>query len=133
MFQHLWEVDTGASVSIVSEELFKTLQEEGAVLHPSQAKLCTYTGEPIRTMGTTDVTVEHGGRNHTRVGALLGRDWLASLKLDWKRIFAVHAHKTLDEVLESHKEVFEDGLGTAAAIHVDPAAMPQFFKATILT
>ena len=65
--------------------------------------------------------------------ALLGRDWLASLKLDWKRIFAVHAHKTLDEVLESHKEVFEDGLGTAAAIHVDPAAMPQFFKATILT
>lgn len=135
------EVDTGAAVSIVSEKLFKTLQEEGAVLRPSQAKLCTYTGESIRTMGTTDVTVEHGGQNRTLPlivthgdgPALLGRDWLASLKLDWRRIFAVHSHKTLDEVLEAHKEVFEGGLGTVkgvtAAIHVDPAATPQFCKA----
>lgn len=42
-------------------------------------------------------------------------------------------HKTLNNVLDAHKEVFEDGLGIVkgvnAAILVDPAATPQFFKA----
>ena len=53
------EVDTGASVSIVSEEQFKALKENGATLRNSKAKLLTYTGESILVMGATDVTVEH--------------------------------------------------------------------------
>ena len=39
------EVDIDASVSLISEESFKTIRERGAVLHPSNAKL---SGEPIR-------------------------------------------------------------------------------------
>lgn len=48
-------VDTCASVSVVSDELFEELQEEGAML------CCMYTGESIDIAGTTDVTVEHDG------------------------------------------------------------------------
>ena len=135
------EVDTGASVSIISEDLFKTLKEEGAALRPSRAKLFTYTGESIQIIGTTDVTVEHNGEVVTlpllvtsgKGPSLLGRDWLASLKLDWKQIFTVHSHKSLQDVLDAHQEVFEDGLGVVkgvtAAIHVDPTATPQFHRA----
>ena len=32
--------------------------------------------------------------------SLLGRDWLAKLKLEWKHIFNVHAQETLQDVLE---------------------------------
>ena len=64
--------------------------------------------------------------------ALLARDWLASSRLDWKQIFVVHAHNTLQDVLDAHQAVFAEGLGTVqgvtATIHVDPAAKPQFHK-----
>ena len=135
------EVDTGASVSIVSEDRFKMLQEKGTTLRPSRAKLFTYTGEAINVVGVTDVTVKHNGQSVTLPlivtggtgPSLLGRDWLAALKLDWKEIFVVHAQRSLQDVLDAHKEVFAEGLGTVkgvtAAIHVDPTAPPQFHKA----
>ena len=48
----------------------------------------------------------------------------------------VHSHKSLQSVLDAHREVFADGLGTVkdvtAAIHVDPTATPQFYKANPL-
>ena len=37
---------------------------------------------------------------------LLGRDWLQKFRLDWKTIFKIHIPLTLQEVLDSHKEVF---------------------------
>lgn len=56
-----------------------------------------------------------------------------NLKLDWKEIFIVHSHKSLQDVLDAQKEVFAEGLGTfksvTAAFHVDPTATPQFHKA----
>ena len=45
----------------------------------------------------------------------------------------VHAQRSLQDVLDAHKEVFTEGLGmvkgVTAAIHVDPTAPPQFHKA----
>ena len=92
-------------------------------------------------MGVTDVTVKHNGQSVTLPlivtggtgPSLLGQDWLAALKLDWKEIFMVHAQRSLQDVLDAHKEVFAEGLGmvkgVTAAIHVDPTAPPQFHKA----
>ena len=46
--------------------------------------------------------------------SLLGHNWLNYLRLDWSRIAQVHATrlKTLNLVLDQHKAIFEDGLGT---------------------
>ena len=56
------EVDTGTSVSIVAEESFQLLQGKGATLHPTTAKLSTYTGESIPVIGTTDMQAKHHGQ-----------------------------------------------------------------------
>ena len=135
------EVDTGASVSIMAEENFQMLLDKGATLRPTQAKLFTYTGDPIPVVGTTDVEVEHQGQAATlplivtrgQGPSLLGRDWLAALKLNWKEMFSVCTNTSLQAVLETFQEVFEEGLGTihgvSATIHVDPEATPQFYRA----
>lgn len=64
--------------------------------------------------------------------SLLGRDWLNRLTLDWQQIFLVTNSK-LEEVLERHKEVFKEELGTytgrATKIVVDPMETPRFCKA----
>ena len=135
------EVDTGASVSLMGEESFQTLLQRGAVIRPANIRLSTYTGEAIQVVGTADVEVQHNGQTVTLPliitrgsgPSLLGRNWLSTLKLDWNSIFQVKTALTLQELLETHSEVFEEKLGkvkgTTAKIHVDPDAMPRFFKA----
>lgn len=59
------EVDTEASVSIMAEEEFRPLQEEGTTLNPTSAKLFTYIGESIPVVGSTEVRVEHHGQAAT--------------------------------------------------------------------
>ena len=54
------EVDTGAAVSLVSETTFRSLFPRAA-LQPSQAKLQTYSGEPLEVLGQQDVTVSYAG------------------------------------------------------------------------
>lgn len=87
------ELDTGASVSLMSEEAYQQIQDSGAALRESKARLYTYTGDPVGVLGTTEVRVEHN--NQTAVlpliitqgtgPALLGRNWLSALDLDWKQ------------------------------------------------
>ena len=91
------EVDTGASVSLVSEETFHKLwgKERSSQLQSSRVKLRTYTGQNISVIGSTMVKVQSSGQvEHLPllvVGgngpSLLGRDWLFKLRLDWKTIF----------------------------------------------
>ena len=55
------------------------------------------------------------------------------LQLDWKSIFSVGNILTLQEVLQTHTEVFKEGLGelkgTTAKIHVDAGTHPIFRRA----
>ena len=64
--------------------------------------------------------------------SLLGRDWLRQLELDWNHINSLQG-ETLEGILDQHKDVFCEGLGTlkdySAKIQVDPAVRPKFFKA----
>jgi hypothetical protein len=94
------EVDTGASVSLLSEETFHTLWKGEAApkLQKSSVTLKTYTGEQIKVVGSAEVQVEHN-EQVVRLSllviqgqgpSLLGRDWMASLRLDWKEIFEVN-------------------------------------------
>ena len=52
------EVDTGASLSIISEEMYCSLTKTPALL-PTQARLCTYTGELLPVLGSITVPVRH--------------------------------------------------------------------------
>ncbi|ETW98899.1 MAG: hypothetical protein ETSY2_42010 [Candidatus Entotheonella gemina] len=105
------EIDTGASVSVVSEETFNTIREGLSTLElqESTVKLQTYTGEKIGVKGSTTIQVEHNGQTillplivtQGRGPTLLGRDWLAALRLDWETIFSVGSKCTLQEVLDN--------------------------------
>ena len=137
------EIDTGASVSIVSKQTLETVHEgtTSLVLKESAVKLQTYTGEVIGVCGSTMVPVEHNGQTVTlplivTVGngpSLLGRDWLSVLRLDWRSIFSVCPARTLQQVLEEHSEVFREELGelhnVKAKIYVDKDTQPVFHKA----
>ena len=94
------ELDTGATLSIISEETYRTLfpTERAPSLKTSKAKLKTYTVELIQTLGEIEVTVQYKGQERklsllvvTGKGpSLLGRDWLKYLKLDWSQLNHLH-------------------------------------------
>ena len=135
------ELDTGASVSLISEETFQPLREKGATLKPSEAKLCTYTGQAIEVVGLAGMKVTHNEQVVTlplyvtrgQGPSLLGRNWLEALRLDWKNIFSIRKERTVQSVLDCYADVFRDELGTVkgmtAMIHVETAATPRFHKA----
>ena len=80
------EVDTGASLSVISEKMYNNLSSEGRVppLEKSEIVLRTYTGEEVKPKGSCTVNVSYQGADYTLpllvVGgegpALLGRNWL---------------------------------------------------------
>ena len=94
------EIDTGASVSIISEQLQKQLFPKGSV-EPSPLQLQTYTGERLGVIGQIQVTVRHHAQEkqlalHIVSGSgpsLLGRDWLKHIQLDWKTIGEIHMQR----------------------------------------
>ncbi|CAG2228036.1 unnamed protein product [Mytilus edulis] len=138
------EIDTGASVSIMSEDTYKDYKSEFRI-EPTSAKLRTYMGEQIPVIGRAIVNVNYKKERAKlpllivkRKGPnLLGRDWLEKLQLDWKDIFSVvgsdNQSSDLHVILEAKNEVFKDELGTVkgtkAKIYVDESAVPEYFKA----
>ncbi|CAG2235627.1 unnamed protein product [Mytilus edulis] len=136
------EIDTGASVSIMSEDTYKEYKSKFRI-EPTSAKLEHTWGEQIPVIGRAIVNVNYKESKTTitivkRKGPnLLGRDWLNKLQLDWKDIFSVvgsdNQSRDLNVILEANKEVFKDELGTVkgmkAKIYVDESAVPKYFKA----
>lgn len=132
------ELDTGASVSIVSKE---TWQKElsKVKLQKSDVLLKTYTDEPLPIIGEAEVTVEYktqkvilplivvGGKGPS----LFGRNWLKSIKLDWKQVKSVSTE--LEALLKKHSTLFKEELGTVkglkAKLAVSPDAIPKFCRA----
>ncbi len=134
------EVDTGASLSVVSETTFARLWP-GRSLEPSTVQLKTYTGEALQVLGSAQVHVIGGDGQSadlpllvvgTDGPTLLGRNWLRSLRLDWQQIHQLN-DTPLERVLARHATIFNDELGTLkgfkAKIHVDPSITPRFSKA----
>ena len=134
------ELDTGASVLLVSEETFGKLNHSGISLLNARVKLFTYTGEEIRVKGLVVVSVEHNSHKVnlplivTRGSgpSLLGQNWLMALRLDWQSIF-VNKVVTLDDIWDQYTDVFKDELGllkgSTAKIYKEADATPCFFDA----
>ena len=131
------EVDTGAAVSVVSAETYRTLwpKELEPALHPANVKLRTYTREELPVLGTATVTVGYQDQEEQlsllvvegNDPSLLGRDWLRRILLNWKELHHLESSPavTLADVLNQHAEV-GTVKGSTARIHVDPEVKPRF-------
>ena len=51
------ELDTGAAVSIISEEAFWLIADRGVTDKPSKMQLTSYTGDTITVLGVAEVVV----------------------------------------------------------------------------
>ena len=139
------EVDTGAAVSLISEETRKKLLP-AATLHHAPVRLRTYTGEMIKVLGQIDADVVYEGQQKSlklmvvagQGPSLLGRNWLQHITLNWKQIKAVLAQPEdeapeLSTLLNQYEDIFENGLGAIqhheARIKVQDKATPFFFRA----
>ncbi len=136
------EVDTGAAVSLISEcQLQQVLP--GAKPKRTNIVLRTYTSEPIPVVGELRVTVQYGTQRKQLTlyvikgegPCLLGREWLKSIRLDWKAIGLTTMDKSatrLNTLLEENSEIFKDELGTMEGIQAKLTlredATPRFHR-----
>ncbi len=135
------EVDTGASLSVVSETTFRWCWP-GVKLLETSIQLRTYTGEPVRVKGQVRVDIAYKGQAASQVALLviegdgpnlLGRDWLQFIRLDWPNILQLQGTQSLRTVLHQNQEAFKEGLGTmkgvTAKLYVESSVQPRFCKA----
>ena len=133
------EIDTGASVSLISEREWGMIKDSAPQLKLDTNNvpcLRTYAGDPIKPLGKIRLNVCHNNQQHNLpvlvvpgVGPhLLGRDWLSVLKLDWARVFKVHT----DDLLIPYQEVFGEGLGSlkgvTAKFYIDENIKSRYCK-----
>ena len=112
------EVDTGASLSIISEDTYRKIWPTKE-LEASNVKLQTYAKEPLLVVGARNVEVSYEGQtaNLPLIAVkgdgltLLGRNWLAAIRLDWDKINYTPS-TALQNLLEKCEEVFHDKLGS---------------------
>ena len=135
------ELDTGATVSIMSQQKFASLSPSTQIPR-SKVTLQTYTGEPMKVLGEVPVQVTYQQQPTQDLQlvvvegngpSLLGRNWLHHIKLDWTGIKAVlPSQRSLAGLLETYKEIFADELGTIqpykAKLIVAPSAVPKYHR-----
>ena len=139
------ELDTGASVSVLSNTTYLDLQRQGHALplQPSPVKLKSYTGDTIPVLGCTTLQARYSNCKQVPVVVqvvsgdgpnLLGRDWLGQLEVDLGAIQVNTLQETtaLDEILDKHPKVFSADLGCMEGpkveLHIDTKVHPKFYK-----
>ena len=134
------KVDTGAAVSIISEQTKNKLYPMISLKSPSVV-LCTYTGEAMSVIGEMTVKVQYKDQSHNLSLVvvkgdgpnLFSRNWLQYFQLDWKTIDIATLDKDLSQVQllkHKYKGVFAEGLGTAKKFQarVKSDAKPVFHR-----
>lgn len=125
-------------MSVISESLYKRRFRKQK-LTPSNCVLRTYSKQSLKLRGSISVTAKRNGISRVlnllvvkgNGPALLGRDWIQKLKLDWSCVNRV-APQSFEELCDKYSEVFEPSLGKVkgvkAKLHVVPGAIPKFCK-----
>eukprot|EP00733_Pompholyxophrys_punicea_P001253 Pompholyxophrys_punicea_v1_NODE_582_length_1652_cov_4.927364.p1 type:complete len:154 gc:universal NODE_582_length_1652_cov_4.927364:1424-963(-) len=114
------ELDTGAGYTIINNDQWKILR--CPKLAPADVILKTYNNQQLKLMGKLEVVVEYGSQNlvlpvlvvEGNGPALLERNWLERLKINWSEIFKIaggNVKKKLDDLLAEFKVLFDHGLG----------------------
>ena len=134
------EIDTGASTTVVDEKTFHTLSQPGRVLELNAVNtaLRTYTGEMIPVVGECELELEYDSFKGLLPAVVIRgdgpcRNWLQHISLNWSEIFHFSAmDKDLNEMLETHASIFQEGLGKVAGvkakIYVDSTERSRFLK-----
>ena len=117
------EVDTGATLSIISESTRKAVFPNKK-LRASNIEQKTYTEEQIQATGTLNVRLQYGNQFKKLVlvviagdrPSLFSRNWLNHQTLDWQKVFAVRATRlgALHMLMHRPQEFFSEGLGTVS-------------------
>ncbi|PFX31971.1 Uncharacterized protein K02A2.6 [Stylophora pistillata] len=113
-------------------------------LQKSNVTLRSYSGHSIPVYGETAVHVKYGSQEldlpiivtNGKGVALMGRDWLSKIKLNWHHINAVRQanqpRPKLEDVVQQYPKLFDGKLGTitgfTAQLKVKENATPQYFK-----
>ncbi|XP_014675469.1 PREDICTED: uncharacterized protein K02A2.6-like [Priapulus caudatus] len=137
------QVDTGASVSVMPARMYR--EEYAQIpLQKCNVKLTAYGGRALKVLGQMMVKVEYQKTECTlplvvvdsEGPLLLGRNWLAHIKLNWAQIFMVQGtceSKSVEEVVKQHAKLFESELGTVKGFKADiklrEGAQPIFHRA----
>ena len=139
------EVDTGAAVTIVSEQQFRRLLPQGQV-SKSTVVLRTYTSAIILMLGEVQLNIQYKGQSYTLTAyitkgagpCLLGHDWLKRIQLDWKQIAHTavqpknQTKSQLEALLKEYSEIFENKLGTMSNIYAEiklkKDVSPKFYR-----
>ncbi|KAK4321215.1 hypothetical protein Pmani_007945 [Petrolisthes manimaculis] len=134
------QVDTGAAISLISKSTYK-MMFSNIPLEKFKKRLTTYTGQVIKVYGCAKVDVKYGDQRVSCLPlvvveqdgpSLLGRNWLAHIRLDWPNICSVMQDR-VDDVLAEYPEVFRCNLGeykgSPVKLYIEKTAKPRFFKA----
>ena len=97
----LMELDTGAGVSIISQEFYNRHFME-TPLQPCDTRLRTYTEHPVQVSGQFLVQLKYQNQTVTVPllvvkgpgPSLFGKNWLSRVKLDWKKICSIRVSVT---------------------------------------
>lgn len=128
------ELDTGAGVSIISQETYNRHFKE-TLLQPCDTSLRTYTGHPFQVSGQFLVQLKYQNQNVTvpllvvkgSAPSHFGRNWLSRVKLYWKKICSIrvsdrglHRMSSPNCTVQCHSNVFKPGLGVKDKIFQVP-------------
>ena len=128
----LMALDTGAGVSVISEETYKKYFS-GTPLMPSNTRLRAYTGHPLKVHGQLIAHLKYQDQSADVPNlvvdgsgpSLFGRDWLSRIRLDWTKICNIRVSETdlpqgvasqLRTTIQNHPDIFKPGLGTVKGI-----------------
>lgn len=133
------ETDTGAVVSVVGNIFYEKYLPH-VPLSSFSKQLQSYSGEVLATKGEMLVDVEFKGQRAKLPlvvvdgdsPALLGRNWLMEIKLDWNQLFVVNCGVG-EELLTKHSFMFDGQHGIIRGFKADllqkNGAKPVFKKA----
>eukprot|EP00117_Sycon_ciliatum_P022463 scpid41478/ scgid19373/ Uncharacterized protein K02A2.6 len=140
----LMELDTGAEHTVIPEKLWQAKWSDVS-LCKSDIRLCAFGGTDIPVLGEARVSVKCNAQVVecsllvVKEGscALLGRDWLRHIRLDWQAISAslhtVDQQPESAEVFSEFSDVFSDTLGCIsehiAEIRLRDGAVPRCIPA----
>ena len=125
-------------MTVLSEKLYRTHFSK-VPLQPTQTILTDYSGNELKRLGEISVSVSYGQQKANLSAivvqgdrpALLGRNWLQNIKLDWHSIFKV-SDLNVDYLLSKYESVFSNTAGTIkgfkADLRLERGAKPVFCK-----
>ena len=135
------ELDTGAAVSVMSDQQWKRMFGETAALEPYKGKkLQGYSGHEVQVIGQAQVDVGYGHQKHqlpllvvagNQRPPLFGRNWLQSIQLNWAALHQLREN-TSSSIVTRFSAVFNKDVGTIkgykAVIRLRQGTKPIFKK-----